>query len=269
MLFLETGAGLTFTDTLKASGVNINVGYNSNPDVIDWNGDGKKDIIIGSELGYIRLYLNQGTNSNPIFTTYTNIPSGVSPISIYRSNPRAFDFDQDGKKDLIVGDGYGYIHFFRNLGTNNNPMFNGSDTLRTNDGLPIDDYYGARPCCNDWNQDGRIDILTSGYYGYVTYYQNIITPGIEELNQGTIVNLRLAPNIIRNNVIISYSLKQSSRVKIELISPDGRIIETIMDRTEYAGIHQHAWNRGEIASGFYFIRIDADGSSITRKIVVL
>ena len=107
MLFLETGSGLTFADTLKAIGVNINVGFNANPDVVDWNQDGKKDLIIGTESMNIRLYLNQGTNSNPVFTTYTNIASGGSPIYHYRSDPRAFDLDQDGKKDLTVGVGHG------------------------------------------------------------------------------------------------------------------------------------------------------------------
>ncbi len=269
MLYLETGSGLTLADTLRASGVIIDVGYNANPDVVDWNGDGKKDILIGTETGYVRLYLNRGTNSNPVFTTYTNIPSGGSPIYIYRSNPRVFDLDQDGKKDLVVGDGYGYIHFFRNTGTNNNPSFSGSDTLRTNNGLPIDDYYGARPYCNDWNQDGRIDILTSGYDGYVTYYQNIINPGVEENASDIVSNLILAPSIVKGAVTITYTLARTTRVNIDLISIDGRLVQTIMDRDENAGIHQHSWNRGNIASGFYFIRINAGDSSITRKVILL
>ncbi len=269
MLYLQTGSGLTLADTIKANGVNIDVGLNSNPDVVDWNQDARKDLVIGSESLGVRLYLNQGTDANPSFTTYTTIQSGGSQIYHFRANPRVFDIDQDGRKDLIIGDNAGYIHFYRNTGTNSNPSFSGSDTFRLTNGVPIDDYFGARPCCNDWNQDGRIDILTSGYDGNVTYYENIISPGVEETGLEMIANLAMTPSIVRENLTISYVLRQTARLSITVIAVDGRIVQTITDRNENPGLHQHRWSRRHLPSGFYFIRIEADGSSISKKIIVL
>ena len=52
------------------------------PTVVDWNNDGKKDLIVGEfDQGYIRLYLNQGTDSNPVFNGYSLIQSGGAPIT--------------------------------------------------------------------------------------------------------------------------------------------------------------------------------------------
>ena len=53
------------------------------PCVADWNGDGKKDLILGQfREGAIRLYLNQGTNAAPIFTDFTFLETGGKPIKL-------------------------------------------------------------------------------------------------------------------------------------------------------------------------------------------
>jgi uncharacterized protein (DUF2141 family) len=44
--------------------------------------------------------------------------------------PVVYDWDNDGKKDLLAGyndpgDNYGYIRFYKNVGTDASPVFNG------------------------------------------------------------------------------------------------------------------------------------------------
>jgi len=55
------------------------------PSVIDWNGDGKKDLVIGSHSGTpgnARLYLNIGTNSEPKFGKEIFLEAGGQPIKL-------------------------------------------------------------------------------------------------------------------------------------------------------------------------------------------
>jgi hypothetical protein len=53
------------------------------PCAADWNGDGKKDLILGQfREGAIRLYVNQGTNAAPIFSDFTFLETGGKPIKL-------------------------------------------------------------------------------------------------------------------------------------------------------------------------------------------
>jgi hypothetical protein len=53
------------------------------PCVLDWNGDGNKDLIVGQfSGGKIRLYLNQGTDSAPVFKEFTFLQAGGAEISL-------------------------------------------------------------------------------------------------------------------------------------------------------------------------------------------
>jgi len=53
------------------------------PCVSDWNSDGKKDLLVGQfKSGAIRLYLNQGTDTEPIFGDFSMLNAGGKPIRL-------------------------------------------------------------------------------------------------------------------------------------------------------------------------------------------
>ena len=53
------------------------------PSAVDWNGDGKKDLLVGQyKGGKIRLYLNQGTDNAPVFKDFTYLQAGEKVISL-------------------------------------------------------------------------------------------------------------------------------------------------------------------------------------------
>ena len=70
---------------IQASSANINVGYggNASPFVIDWDGDGKQDLLLGQfDGGRIRFYANMGTNYNPTFGIFVYLQADGSVISL-------------------------------------------------------------------------------------------------------------------------------------------------------------------------------------------
>jgi hypothetical protein len=69
---------------IKANGVDMRIDtYASVPCVVDWNEDGKKDLLVGCFFnGNVYLLLNSGSNSAPVFTTSTMLQAGGTVISV-------------------------------------------------------------------------------------------------------------------------------------------------------------------------------------------
>ena len=71
-------------DYVKANGspITVDVGH-ANPCVVDWDGDGLKDLLVGQfGSGKIRFYKNSSTNEAPVFTDFSYLQSDGSDISL-------------------------------------------------------------------------------------------------------------------------------------------------------------------------------------------
>lgn len=167
---------LTEEPDLVANGTTIDVGNNSAPHVVDWNEDGLLDLIVGQESpGNIRVYLNSGTPSSYVFTNYTTVSAGGTTVKYSRCMPHVTDLNQDGKKDIVLGEDYGYVYFLENTRTNASPAFAAAVKLES-DGAPISWPSGqtdTRVWADDWNGDGTPDLLLGNYAKNLYVYYGI------------------------------------------------------------------------------------------------
>lgn len=139
------------------------------PVSVDWNNDGNKDMIAGGMDGQIKVYINTGTDAEPLFDDYSLLQSGSDVIDIgSRSAPRVYDINNDGLTDILAGEVMGYVYFLKNVGTINNPVFNRADKLFLKNGNALK-YPGKAPRSRlditDWNNDGLNDIIVGGADG--------------------------------------------------------------------------------------------------------
>jgi hypothetical protein len=279
---LESGTGLTNAGHIQAGGSNILVNANSFPFVVDWNEDGNKDLIVGEQspaspnTGNVRIYLNQGTNSAPVFDNYSVVFAGSNQLYKYRINPVVYDLDTDGLKDLIAGCDDGRVYFYKNIGTNAAPVFAATyDTLKTQNGMAIDAGYGSRIHFVDWTGDGDLDLLISGFDGYIQYYENATATGITENEQQVLIikGPEIAPNPVTRNAQFSYSLETSSHVRVHIFSVDGRLVDTPVDRIQASGQHQFTWDANDrfgrqLPAGIYLVRLTAGSETNTKSLVI-
>ena len=90
------------------------------------------------------LFFGAGSNAaEPDLEAGVLIENGPFPLDVdYHSSPFAADWNNDGRKDLLVGqEAYGYIWLYRNQGTDINPLFSGRTRIKAGSS-PITTTYG-------------------------------------------------------------------------------------------------------------------------------
>jgi hypothetical protein len=178
-------------ELIQAAGQALDVGNYAIPCVADWNGDGRKDLLVGYQTaGKIALYLNTGSDANPVFTTAVNLQAGGADIYLPSGGcgapaPWVCDYDNDGKRDLLVGDGAaGYVYFYRNTNTDANPILDTGVRLMAGASV-LSVTYRATPYVYDWDGDGLKDLLCGNGDGYVYFFRNIGTAQAPAYAAGT------------------------------------------------------------------------------------
>ncbi len=103
------------------------------PAVVDYNGDGIPDLIVGDRSGEINVYLCEGAwkpgtgmelKRQPKPISFGGITSiGQGPAMMRTVSPAVADLNGDGKFDIIVGKPDGHIAVSYNIGTATEPKF--------------------------------------------------------------------------------------------------------------------------------------------------
>ena len=77
------------------------------------------------------------------------------------------------------------------------------------------------------------------------------------------------PNPFNPLTIITFALPIAESVKIEVYNVIGQKIETLLNKTMKAGIHEFEFNAQHLSSGIYFYRIEAGEFQDVKKMVLL
>ncbi|MCL2623974.1 MAG: FG-GAP-like repeat-containing protein, partial [Planctomycetaceae bacterium] len=219
--------------------VAITVGSRASVELADINGNGRLDLLVGGMDGRIRLYLNVSTSDKPEFE-YAGmlqcngsdlvVPSGRASFSYY-------DMDGDGKRDLVSGDTEGRLWFYKNVGTDTEPVFD-TPLQITVSGVAVDfdGQVRSRPTVVDYNSDGVPDIVVGIADGKLHYLQgnrdtNSFTAAYNQQREVFTVDFNVIKSIAQespstivttlDDVVDAYDGKISLREAIEYAGTDG------------------------------------------------
>jgi hypothetical protein len=102
---------------------------------------------------------------------------------------------------------------------------------------------------------------------YVGDGSNLIT-GLNEI-PGDIGILRLYPNPATNHTTLEYSLARQSKVNFDVYNLRGQLIRSLNERNMTKGNHEIIVSTEEFEQGIYFIKIQAETTTKTVKLVIL
>jgi hypothetical protein len=77
------------------------------------------------------------------------------------------------------------------------------------------------------------------------------------------------PNPFNPATQIRYALPQSGQIRLAIYNTLGQQVAQLFNGHQEAGIHVIRWNAENVASGIYYYRLEADGFSDTRKMMLL
>jgi hypothetical protein len=142
----------------------------SSPEFGDVDADGDLDLLVGRKDGRIEFYRNLGTPQSAIWNFEADQLDFVE-VSGYAS-PCLGDIDGDADLDLLVGQTYGRIFFYRNDGTPDLPYW----VLVTGTFESIDVGWYSSPALGDLDLDGDLDLLIGNNDGLSLYLNQGGTP---------------------------------------------------------------------------------------------
>jgi hypothetical protein len=143
---------------------------------VDWNSDGKLDLIAGDTDGFVWYFQNLTDSKFPVFATGQKLMVGSEPISFWNSGgyarPDITDWNGDGHKDLILADGIGYIWKFINTSVDDtNPILSAGVKLNS-DNIPILLNNRSSVLVCDWNKDEKKDLILADESSF-QFYKNV------------------------------------------------------------------------------------------------
>jgi hypothetical protein len=170
---------------LTAGGKPIDTFGCPSPNFADFDGDGDLDLLCGEFLDGLTYFRNIGTRTKPAYEAGVRIRDAQgTPIAMFVQMivPNAFDWNGDGRPDLIIGDEDGRVAKVMHTGrfhADGSPIFERpvwfqqvADTLKAG--------ALATPAAVDWDGDGDLDLLVGNTAGTIEFFENLSGPKVAE-----------------------------------------------------------------------------------------
>ncbi len=138
--------------------------------------------------------------------------------------------------------------------------------------FPAENPVGNAPSFNRYYYAGK---LGSGMFPRDRNYIQVreaMPSGVEGHGAGQPEQFSLAqnyPNPFNAGTTIRFELARTSRIRMEVFDVTGKWVATLIDGQRQAGSHKAAFDANALASGIYYYRLDSDGQSTVKKMVLL
>ncbi len=144
--------------------------------MVDWDNDGQPDLLGADTDGFVYLFRNLRNRLYPVFATGERLrTSDGQLLTRYNSGgharPDVADWNNDGKKDLVISDGSGNVVLHLNTGTDAAPVLAPPQALSAG-GVTIQIGSRSSVMVCDYNRDGKKDLVTADQETGYKFFRN-------------------------------------------------------------------------------------------------
>ncbi len=210
-----------------------------NPTVVDWDGDGVQDLVVGNSPGNIVWCKNYGSDLNPSFGDYEYICGPDGKPLCFRAGyyevqgpqeacwgyigPNVFDWNGDGLYDIVFGFNDGCIKYMLNEGTATAPRMGEAQDMYV-DGVQLYGVWRQRPALA--RVDGRTYLMMFDTEERLHLYERsgnstLIDRGVIRLTDGSVITGYLDPSLIADNR--NYGVNGRKKLELADWNSDGKL----------------------------------------------
>jgi len=135
------------------------------------------------------------------------------------------------------------------------------------------DYISIQPSNIDFDGDGNADFVAHDAEGLLTLVKVTATDvSVKDNEQLIPLTYSLAqnyPNPFNPVTTIAYEIPKAGDVSLKVYNLQGKLVMTLVDNYESAGVKLVMMNAGHLASGIYFYRLETSDFSDIKKLVLL
>lgn len=250
---------------LTQSGDTIDVGDAAVPCAYDLNKDGRKDLLIGNQVGHIAYYRNNlgiGMQLQLMDAEVGNIKADPQNFAGF-STPFIGVIDNTGIEYLLTGSGSGRIHRFDGFQNGaviaNYPMI---DTAYS--GVTMSGRSAAAVA--DVDGDGWYDMVVGNALGGVKLYKQVRTAeqGVETV-AGAGAAFELFPNPAAQ-VLHLRRAEANAEAVMRVLAPTGQVV---LQAGIAVGQHALMLDISKLAAGVYFAEVASEATTSTQRLVVV
>lgn len=253
---------MVFQQDFNPMWATMDVGTSSTPVIVDLDGDGLVDVLMGEYQGNINFFKNNGSASTPVFANQPTISKigGIDteliPNGVGYSAP-AVVVTTDGL-DLIAGGVNGQFEAYSNIFASTSPFQLLSKTWGN-----TDDGNRSSPAFGDLDNDGILEVVDGNLRGGLSIYKTVLV----DCSVATAVKETTAP-------VLSISPNPAgnwARVRLPSGEPANWRVFNALGQQIASG--EAAADNFEITTsrwepGFYFVEVLTGSTRSTGKLVV-
>ncbi len=269
LFYLENTAGLG--KPLDFAGVvsnfqAIDPGQVTTPQIVDVNGDGLADLLVGERNGNVNYYENQGTIGDPVFESdAATAPNQDFFGSIDARLPGFFSgysapvlLPTDAGMELFTGSEAGIVKqddLLEEELTSSFPLVN--ENFGT-----LQEGSRIRPAFADLNGDGIYDMLVGNRRGGLSVFStNVQLPvTVATNNLANQIAMQVFPNPVTSHLHIQMEQPLSGTAQLYAMTGQLLLSQKVNGRSSRLHVN-------DLPAGIYILQIEAAGQRWTQKVV--